>query len=79
MGGALIGLALLAAALVWFVRGRNVPVRPARPDEGLNYQDLEDRDELRRAEDEVRERPTGAPPEEEQPGDDWGPGTPRSY
>ena len=45
----------------------------------LNYEEKEAAEELRAAEDEVRDHESGAQPEEETPGDDWGPGTARSY
>jgi hypothetical protein len=74
----LAGLALLAGVLFWFFRGRTVTV--ATGDAGdLNYEEKEAAEELRAAEDEVRDHESGAQPEEETPGDDWGPGTARSY
>ena len=45
----------------------------------LNYQKKEAAEELRAAEDDVRDHESGAQPEEEAPGYDWGPGTARSY
>jgi hypothetical protein len=78
MWGEVIGLVLLTAVLFWFLRGRTAPVRPGAQ-EDLSYEEREARDELRRAEDEVREKGSSTSPDEEQRGDDWGPGTPRSY
>jgi hypothetical protein len=79
MTGELVGLALVAIALGWFLRGRKAG--PARnPDHShLSYEEMEAAKELREAEEEVRERDSGARPEDEEPGNDWGPGTPRSY
>lgn len=79
MWGELAGMALLAGFLFWLLRGRSAP--PAASDDGsdLSYEEKEAREELSRAEEEVRERESTAKPDEEQQGDDWGPGTPRSY
>lgn len=77
MWGGIVGMALLAGVLVWLLRGREA--RSERSRAGLNYEEMEAADELRRAEEEVRRLESGAQPEDEQPGDDWGPGTPRSY
>jgi hypothetical protein len=79
MWGEVTGLVLLTAVLFWFLRGRTAPVRQGAQEEDLSYEDKEARDELRRAEEEVREKQSSTLPDEEQPGDDWGPGTPRSY
>ena len=68
MSGVLIGIAALAALVVWFARraGRRPSKRPG-PD------DI-DRDELEAAEREVRDLDSGARPDEGFEGDDWGPG-----
>lgn len=79
MTGELVGLALLAAVLGWFLRGRKSRPAPQRDSSHLNYEEMEAAKELREAEEEVRERGSGAQPDEEEAGDDWGPGTPRSY
>lgn len=79
MWSGLVGMALLAGVLVWLLRGRNSPAGAREDRSGLNYEEMEAADELRRAEEEVRERESTAQPDDEQPGDDWGPGTPRSY
>jgi hypothetical protein len=72
-------MALLAGGLIWLLRGRSskADARPHR--DGLSYEEMEAADELRRAEEDVRALDTTIQPEEEQAGDDWGPGTPKSY
>lgn len=79
MWGGLIGMTLVAGVLLWLLRGRSAPTGAGENRAGLSYEDMEAAEELRRAEEEVREREARAQPDEEQPGDDWGPGTPRSY
>jgi hypothetical protein len=80
MWGEVIGLALLAGALVWLLRGRRSPSRSGEPAPAdRTSEEKEAAEELERAEDEVRERESSARPEDEEPGHDWGPGTPRSY
>ena len=79
MTGELVGLALLAIALGWFLRGRKSGPAPKQDLSHLSYEEMEAANELREAEEEVRERESRARPEDEEPGDDWGPGTPRSY
>ena len=77
MWSGLIGLALLAGFLAWLLRGRQ-SADPPEP-EYRNYEEMEAAQELRDAEQEVQGLDSGARPDEEQPGDDWGPGTARSY
>jgi hypothetical protein len=79
MWGEVIGLALLAGVLVWLLRGRNSAVVSQETRGDLTYEEREAADELRRAEEEVRKRESSSQPDDEEPGDDWGPGTPRSY
>jgi hypothetical protein len=80
MWGELLGLALVAGILFWLLRGRTAGATSSKEATGdLSYEEMEAADELRQAEDEVRERGTNAQPEDEEPGDDWGPGTSRSY
>jgi hypothetical protein len=79
MWGGVIGMALVAGLLFWLLRGRTSPAGSREDESDLNYEEKEAADELRRAEEEVRERESSAHADEEQPGDDWGPGTPRSY
>ena len=79
MWGEVIGLALVAGVLVWLLRGRSAGAQSRKADRELSYEEREAADELQRAEDEVRERKSTAQPDDEEPGDDWGPGTPRSH
>lgn len=79
MWGGAVGVALLAGFLFWLLRGRNSAPVVSEDQADLSYEEKEAREELLRAEEEVRERESSSPPDEEQPGDDWGPGTPRSY
>jgi hypothetical protein len=73
--GTLLGAAILVAALLaWRVR------RPRRP--GLEPWETDaieppDRGALESAEREARRGPVRRDPEEDLPGDDWGPGVPR--
>lgn len=68
--GPILGLLVAAALVVWLVRGLTHPRRA--PDPG----DV-DREELEAAEREVRDLGTRIRPDDEAPGSDWGPGTPR--
>ena len=60
---------LIVALVAWLVRDRSYP--------GPRLHDAEaiDREELEEAEREVRELEAGRRPDDERPGDDWGPGT----
>ena len=72
VGTLLIALAALIALLFWLRRDRRYPgPRLQSEDDGI------DREELERAEREVRELGSHHRPEEDVLGDDWGPGTPR--
>jgi hypothetical protein len=62
---------LLVGLLLWLVRERR------DPGPRLYGEDDIDREELEAAEREVRELEAGALPDDERPGDDWGPGTGR--
>lgn len=62
---------LLVGLLLWLVRERRYP------GPRLYGEDDIDREELEAAEREVRELEAGALPDDERPGDDWGPGTGR--
>jgi hypothetical protein len=62
---------LLVGLLLWLVRERRYP------GPRLYGEDDIDREELEAAEREVRELEAGALPEDDRPGDDWGPGTGR--
>lgn len=66
-----IALVLLVGLVLWLTRDRRYPGPRLHGEEGI------DREELEAAEREVRELEAGAIPEEERPGDDWGPGTGR--
>lgn len=68
--GPLLGLVVAAALVYWLVGLLNRPGRTREPDEV----DLE---ELEEAEREVRDLDTHVRPDDEVPGSDWGPGTPR--
>jgi hypothetical protein len=72
-------MALLAGVLVWLLRGRHAGSPSRQPARDLTYEEKEAAEELQRAEEEVRERESSAQPDDEEPGHDWGPGTPRSY
>ena len=62
---------LLVGLMLWLVRERRYP------GPRLYGEDDIDREELEAAEREVRELEAGALPDDERPGDDWGPGTGR--
>lgn len=62
---------LLVGLVLWLLRDRRYPGPRLYGEEGI------DREELEAAEREVRELETGSLPEDERPGDDWGPGTGR--
>lgn len=66
----LLAAVLLAALVVWLRRGRRYPGPRLHGAEEI------DREELEQAEREVRELGP-LPPEEDRPGDDWGPGAAR--
>ncbi len=68
--GPLLGLLVAAALVVWLVRGLAQPRRAPNPGDV-------DREELEAAEREVRDLGTMVRPDDEAPGSDWGPGTPR--
>jgi hypothetical protein len=60
---------LLVGLVLWLARERRYPGPRLHGEDGI------DREELEAAEREVRESEAGASPDEERPGDDWGPGT----
>ena len=62
---------LIVGLILWLTRERRYPGPRLHGEDGI------DRQELEAAEREVRELETGALPEEDRPGDDWGPGTGR--
>lgn len=62
---------LLVGLVLWRVRERRYPGPRLYGEDGI------DREELEAAEREVRELDAGALPDDERPGDDWGPGTGR--
>ena len=71
VGTLLIALAALIALVLWLRRDRRYPgPRLQSEDDGI------DREELERAEREVRELGAQHRQEDAFPGDDWGPGTP---
>ena len=78
MWGEVIGMGLLAGGLVWLLRGRSAAAGGPARSAGLTYEEMEAAEELRQAEEEVAQRESAATPDEEVPGDDWGPGTPRA-
>jgi hypothetical protein len=71
----ILGLLALVALVVWIARGRRrrVDRARARADEPLGA-DV-DHDELEAAERDVRDLGSAADPDDDAPGDDWGPGT----
>lgn len=62
---------LIVALVLWLLRDRKYP------GPRLHGEDAIDREELEEAEREVRELEASSLPDEERPGDDWGPGTGR--
>ena len=72
VGTLLIACAAIVALVIWLRRDRSYP-GPRLHSEN----DEIDREELERAEREVRELEANQRPEEGFRGDDWGPGTPR--
>jgi hypothetical protein len=75
IGGAvetvLVALVLLVALVIWLRRERRHPGPRLLGSDGI------DRDALEEAEREVRDLDASARPDEERPGDDWGPGVAR--
>lgn len=67
----LLSLVALVALLAWIARLRERPprFRPRPRSDDIDY------DELEAAEREVRDLDTFRRPDDEAPGDDWGPGT----
>lgn len=78
MWGETIGMGLLAGGLFWLLRGRTAATVEPGKSADLTYEEMEAAEELRQAEEEVTQRESTAQPEDEVPGDDWGPGTPRA-
>ena len=68
--GPILGIVVAFALTIWLLRSLTTPRRPAAPGEV-------DLAELEAAEREVRDLETGSRPDDEVPGADWGPGTPR--
>ncbi|MEO8295535.1 MAG: hypothetical protein ABI613_08480 [Gemmatimonadota bacterium] len=78
MWGGIAALAALGVVLVWLLAGRHTAPHEQTPgSEERDYESLEAAAELREAEEEVRNLDASAQPGDEQPGDDWGPGTSR--
>ena len=72
VGTLLVALTALVALVLWIRRDRTYPgPRLEGDDDGI------DREELDAAEREVRDLDSGQRPDEEFPGNDWGPGKPR--
>jgi hypothetical protein len=75
IGGAgeavLVSLVLVVALVIWLRRDRRHPGPRLHGSDGI------DREVLEEAEREVRDLDASAQPEEERPGDDWGPGVAR--
>ena len=63
-----LALVLVVGVVLWLLRDRRYPGPRLHGEDGI------DREELEAAEREVRELETGAFPDEDRPGDDWGPG-----
>lgn len=72
--GPLLGLLVALALGVWLVR---LLLTRSRPRPGTTDSEDIDYDELEAAEREVREFGTFTKPDDDAPGSDWGPGTPR--
>jgi hypothetical protein len=68
IGVLLVAGVLLFAVFVWLLRDRRYPGPRLHGHDGI------DRDELDAAEREVRKLDDRRSPDEERPGDDWGPG-----
>jgi hypothetical protein len=66
-----IAAVLLVGVVLWLVRERRYPGPRPYGEDGIDHEELE------AAEREVRELETGALPDNDRPGDDWGPGTGR--
>ena len=79
MWGEVVGLSLLAGVLLWLLRGRSAVAPRPEATHDLSYEEIEAADELHQAEEDVKERESSAQPNDEDVGDDWGPGTPRAY
>jgi hypothetical protein len=74
IGTLLVAIVVIVALIVWLRRDRTYPgPRLHSGDEGI------DREELERAEREVRDLRSEQRPDEELPGDDWGPGAARPH
>lgn len=75
MTGPLLAAGILLVALItWLLRPRRRPmVEPWESD----AVEAPDRTELARAEEAIRDRERIGEPEDEVPGDEWGPGAPR--
>lgn len=71
VGVLLVALVLVLAVGLWLLRGREYPGPRLYGEDGI------DRDELEEAEREVRHLEDRHDPDEERPGDDWGPGAAR--
>jgi hypothetical protein len=71
VGTLLVAFAAILALVIWLRRDRSYPGPRLHGEEGI------DREELERAEREVRELGADRRPDTEVIGDDWGPGTPR--
>jgi hypothetical protein len=71
IGVLLVAGVLLLAVVVWLLRDRRHPGPRLHGHDGI------DREELEAAEREVRDLDDRRTPDEEQRGDDWGPGTAR--
>lgn len=71
VGGLLVAAVLLVAVALWLRRTRRHPGPRVHGEPGI------DREALEAAEREVRDLPR-VPPDDDTPGDDWGPGAPRS-
>jgi hypothetical protein len=68
VGGLLVAAVLVVAVVLWLRRDRQHPGPRIHGEEGI------DREALEEAEREVRDLPRH--PDEDRPGDDWGPGAP---